>query len=175
DQSFVTPTAPQFYFSGSFLICNQFFPRKIMHPPLTLHRHPMCTEIIEEFQKCHIEHPYAKFFGECTDLKIKLDRCFRQEKAVKRKTNFEESKKLKERHYCIAGNYWSRLAKKKALPPFRRGSVNLYFSSSSSDYPLPIAQKGVGSTAPDPSEFQALDDDVVVPLGKPKKPNKLVK
>ncbi|KAI3497534.1 hypothetical protein L1887_40221 [Cichorium endivia] len=68
-----------------------------MHPPLTLHRHPMCAEIIEQFQKCHIDHPYAKFFGECTDLKIKLDKCFRQEKAVKRKANFEESKKLKER------------------------------------------------------------------------------
>nr|GLL45675.1 COX assembly mitochondrial protein 2 homolog [Ipomoea trifida]GMD86032.1 COX assembly mitochondrial protein 2 homolog [Ipomoea batatas] len=68
-----------------------------MHPPLTLHRHPMCAEIIEQFQKCHLDHPVGKFFGECTDLKIKLDRCFRQEKAVKRKSNFEESKKLKER------------------------------------------------------------------------------
>ncbi|KAK8626622.1 hypothetical protein V6N13_134258 [Hibiscus sabdariffa] len=73
-----------------------FFPGK-MHPPLTLHRHPMCAEIIEEFQKCHLEHPVAKFFGECTELKIKLDRCFRQEKALKRKANFEQSKKLKER------------------------------------------------------------------------------
>jgi hypothetical protein len=36
-------------------------------------------QIIEEFQKCHVEHPIAKFFGECTDLKIKLDRCFRAE------------------------------------------------------------------------------------------------
>ncbi|XVE67368.1 hypothetical protein DITRI_Ditri08aG0154700 [Diplodiscus trichospermus] len=91
-----------------------------MHPPLTLHRHPMCAEIIEEFQKCHLDHPIAKFFGECTELKIKLDRCFRQEvshsefwlsfyvimfevllfclqKALKRKANFEQSKKLKER------------------------------------------------------------------------------
>ncbi|XP_047068154.1 COX assembly mitochondrial protein 2 homolog isoform X1 [Lolium rigidum] len=67
-----------------------------MHPHLTLHRHPMCAEIIEEFQKCHVDHPLKKFFGECTDLKIKLDRCFRQEKAVKRKANFEESKKFKE-------------------------------------------------------------------------------
>ncbi|XP_044325047.1 COX assembly mitochondrial protein 2 homolog isoform X2 [Triticum aestivum] len=50
-----------------------------MHPHLTLHRHPMCAEIIEEFQKCHVDHPIKKFFGECTDLKIKLDRCFRQE------------------------------------------------------------------------------------------------
>ncbi|CAK9134199.1 unnamed protein product [Ilex paraguariensis] len=70
---------------------------KKMHPPLTLHRHPMCAQIIEQFQKCHLDHPIAKFFGECTDLKLKLDRCFRQEKALKRKANFEESKKLKER------------------------------------------------------------------------------
>ncbi|KAK4402019.1 hypothetical protein Sango_0942600 [Sesamum angolense] len=55
------------------------------------------SRIIEEFQKCHIDHPLGKFFGQCTDLKIKLDKCFRQEKAVKRKANFEESKKLKER------------------------------------------------------------------------------
>ncbi|KAL2903157.1 COX assembly mitochondrial protein 2-like protein [Bienertia sinuspersici] len=67
-----------------------------MHPPLTLHRHPMCAEIIEEFQKCHTEHPVGKFFGNCTELKIKLDRCFRQEKAVKRKANFEQSKQLRE-------------------------------------------------------------------------------
>ncbi|XP_008788332.2 COX assembly mitochondrial protein 2 homolog [Phoenix dactylifera] len=68
-----------------------------MHPPLTLHRHPMCVEIIEEFQKCHTDHPIAKFFGQCTELKIKLDRCFREEKALKRKANFERSKILKER------------------------------------------------------------------------------
>ncbi|KAJ8443928.1 hypothetical protein Cgig2_032752 [Carnegiea gigantea] len=53
-------------------------------------------KIIEEFQKCHAEHPLGKFFGECTELKIKLDRCFRQEKAIKRKANFEQSKKLRE-------------------------------------------------------------------------------
>ncbi|CAH8360646.1 unnamed protein product [Eruca vesicaria subsp. sativa] len=68
-----------------------------MHPPLTPHRHPMCLEIIEEFQKCHLEHPIGKFLGDCTELKVKLDRCFRQEKAVKRKVNFERSKKLQER------------------------------------------------------------------------------
>ncbi|KAJ4846929.1 hypothetical protein Tsubulata_010330 [Turnera subulata] len=66
-----------------------------MHPPLTLHRHPMCAQIIEEFQRCHLDHPLGKFFGNCTDLKIKLDRCFREEKAVKRKANFEASKRLK--------------------------------------------------------------------------------
>jgi COX assembly protein 2 len=61
----------------------------------------MCLEIIEEFQKCHIDHPIGKFFGECTELKVKLDRCFRQEKAVKRKVNFEQSKKLQERLKAI--------------------------------------------------------------------------
>ncbi|KAH7522810.1 hypothetical protein JRO89_XSUnG0103700 [Xanthoceras sorbifolium] len=136
-----------------------------MHPPLTLHRHPMCAEgfgafgsafvkiafvcfreaflagdnrmvgmvvledhqlvnlpvlmkifgsfwpnqvtgdtvkqIIEEFQKCHLDHPIGKFFGDCTQLKIKLDRCFRKEKAVKRKANFEQSKKMRERLQAI--------------------------------------------------------------------------
>ncbi|KAH0894440.1 hypothetical protein HID58_056869 [Brassica napus] len=43
-----------------------------MHPPLTPHRHPLCLEIIEEFQKCHLEHPIGKFFGECTELKVKV-------------------------------------------------------------------------------------------------------
>ncbi|KAL8540971.1 hypothetical protein ACS0TY_002302 [Phlomoides rotata] len=55
------------------------------------------VKIIEQFQRCHIDHPLGKFFGECTDLKVKLDKCFRQEKALKRKANFEESKKMKER------------------------------------------------------------------------------
>ncbi|CAF2237064.1 unnamed protein product [Brassica rapa subsp. narinosa] len=61
------------------------------------HMFCQCFLIIEEFQKCHLEHPIGKFFGECTELKVKLDRCFRQEKAVKRKVNFERSKKLQER------------------------------------------------------------------------------
>ncbi|KAK6945531.1 Cytochrome c oxidase biogenesis protein Cmc1-like, partial [Dillenia turbinata] len=53
--------------------------------------------IIELFQKCHLDHPIGKFFGECTELKTKLDRCFREEKAVKRKANFEEGKQRMER------------------------------------------------------------------------------
>uniref|UniRef100_A0A7N0UHM6 COX assembly mitochondrial protein n=1 Tax=Kalanchoe fedtschenkoi TaxID=63787 RepID=A0A7N0UHM6_KALFE len=68
-----------------------------MHPPLSPHKHPMCAEIIELFRKCHADHLVGKIFRECTDLKIQLDRCFRQEKAVKRMTNFEESNKFKER------------------------------------------------------------------------------
>jgi len=90
------------------------------------------VQIIEEFQKCHTDHPLGKFLGQCTELKVKLDQCFRQEvrflalpirklyvfenissvflmyeplkkydallqKAIKRKANFEQSKKLKER------------------------------------------------------------------------------
>ncbi|KAL9268904.1 hypothetical protein AKJ16_DCAP25395 [Drosera capensis] len=47
--------------------------------------------------KFHSDHPVANFFSKCTELKIKLDRCFGQEKALKRKASFEESKKLKER------------------------------------------------------------------------------
>lgn len=76
-----------------------------MHPHLTLHRHPMCADIIEQFQKCHIDHPIGKFFNECLEMKLKLDQCFRAEKAVKRKANFEESKKMKERLRAIRNDY----------------------------------------------------------------------
>ncbi|MQL99932.1 hypothetical protein Taro_032660, partial [Colocasia esculenta] len=69
-------------------------PRNPKHAVTAL---PSFLQIIEAFQKCHADHPIGKFFGECTDLKIKLDRCFRQEKALKRKANFEESKKFRER------------------------------------------------------------------------------
>ncbi|KAI3865498.1 hypothetical protein MKW92_009387 [Papaver armeniacum] len=73
-----------------------------MYPPLTLHGHPMCVEVFNftynrRIPKMSHRTSICEFFGECIDLKIKLDRCFRQEKAVKRKANFEESKKLKER------------------------------------------------------------------------------
>ncbi|KAJ8750593.1 hypothetical protein K2173_015761 [Erythroxylum novogranatense] len=66
-----------------------------MHPPLTFHMHPMCAEIIEQF----LDHPIGKFFGECTELKVKLDRCFQVgvSSFVKRKANFGQSKKLRER------------------------------------------------------------------------------
>eukprot|EP00897_Mesotaenium_endlicherianum_P004469 jgi/Mesen1/404/ME000010S_10856 len=68
-----------------------------MHPPLTLHKHPQCAEIIKHFKKCHEDHPVTKYLGACNDLKIQLDRCFRQEKAEKRRRNFEASKAFQEK------------------------------------------------------------------------------
>ncbi|XP_010685459.1 uncharacterized protein LOC104899868 [Beta vulgaris subsp. vulgaris] len=37
------------------------------------------VQVIEAFQKCHGDHPFGKICGKCTELKIKLDRCFMQE------------------------------------------------------------------------------------------------
>lgn len=68
-----------------------------MHPPLTIHKHPDCAEIIEKFKKCHEDHPIAKYWGVCNDLKFELDRCFRQEKVHRRKRNLEASKEFKEK------------------------------------------------------------------------------
>ncbi len=39
---------------------------------------------IEALIKCHQEHPYAKFWGKCNQVKWELDACFRQEKALNR-------------------------------------------------------------------------------------------
>ncbi|KAI5651287.1 hypothetical protein M9H77_37292 [Catharanthus roseus] len=59
--------------------------------------------IIQEFQKCHLDHPIGKFFGQC-----KSYRCFRQDKAEKRKPNFEQSKKMKERLRAHRQEYAAR-------------------------------------------------------------------
>jgi len=58
-----------------------------MHPPLALHLHPLCKEVIIEFENCHKEHPYKKFIGACNDLKTKLDKCLTEEYQHKRKEN----------------------------------------------------------------------------------------
>ena len=34
--------------------------------------------------RCHQEHPYAKFWGKCNQVKWELDACFRQEKSLNR-------------------------------------------------------------------------------------------
>ncbi|MCL7022098.1 hypothetical protein MKW94_016561 [Papaver nudicaule] len=81
---------------------------ELQHKPanhiLPIHHHPYpltmiiywhaLVHIIEELQKCHVVHPYTKFFHECTNLKIKLVIVF---KAVERKQCLQESKNLKGR------------------------------------------------------------------------------
>lgn len=43
---------------------------------------------IQALLTCHQEHPYAKFWGVCNEQKWALDRCFREEKAIKRLDTF---------------------------------------------------------------------------------------
>uniref|UniRef100_A0A6B2LX71 COX assembly mitochondrial protein n=1 Tax=Arcella intermedia TaxID=1963864 RepID=A0A6B2LX71_9EUKA len=50
-----------------------------MHPPLALHKHPHCVEVINQFHKCHQDHPYGKFFGYCNQAKRDLDACLHEE------------------------------------------------------------------------------------------------
>lgn len=44
--------------------------------------------------KCHEEHPYAKFWGECNDAKAAMDWCFKEEKEEKRRKNYEKTKQF---------------------------------------------------------------------------------
>jgi COX assembly protein 2 len=57
-----------------------------MHPPL-MRPHPDCQEYIQKLIACHEEHPWAKFFGTCNEVKRDLDQCFRVEKERMRKEN----------------------------------------------------------------------------------------
>lgn len=64
-----------------------------MHPPLD-RPHPDCQEAIQNLKDCHEEHKFAKFFGKCNQFKADLDKCFRQEKEVKRAANLKKAREF---------------------------------------------------------------------------------
>ncbi|KAL3160493.1 hypothetical protein ABBQ32_010804 [Trebouxia sp. C0010 RCD-2024] len=71
--------------------------RRVMHPPLHIHKHPHCKKLIEDLQACHCDHPVAKFWGHCNDQKIALDACFRQEKKLNSAINRQKAKAFKDK------------------------------------------------------------------------------
>mmetsp|Transcript_560 Transcript_560/g.1247 ORF Transcript_560/g.1247 Transcript_560/m.1247 type:complete len:83 (-) Transcript_560:1037-1285(-) len=68
-----------------------------MHPPLKVHQHPHCKEQIEALLQCHKDYPVSKFWGVCTDVKVALDKCFREEKTLRRAANMQKAKAERER------------------------------------------------------------------------------
>merc|ERR1712216_537529 len=62
-----------------------------MHPQLTLDNNQMCVDQILAFQRCHEEVGlWGKLTARCNTEKSLLDRCFREQKKVKRKRNRED-------------------------------------------------------------------------------------
>ncbi|ODQ53092.1 UPF0287-domain-containing protein [Saitoella complicata NRRL Y-17804] len=57
-----------------------------MHPPLTIHRHPGCEEIIHKLEACHKDW-VKKFSGGCNDYKQELTLCLRAERLQNQKAN----------------------------------------------------------------------------------------
>jgi COX assembly mitochondrial protein 2 len=49
-----------------------------MHPPLD-RSHPDCEHVIAELKACHAAG-FSKWLGRCNDIKLALDKCFRDEK-----------------------------------------------------------------------------------------------
>jgi|AntAceMinimDraft_5_1070358.scaffolds.fasta_scaffold152294_1 hypothetical protein len=62
-----------------------------MHPPL-FKPHPLCGECVKTLVNCHNENPYAKFFGVCNDAKAAMDKCFKEEKVVRRDANLARAR-----------------------------------------------------------------------------------
>ncbi|KAI4364132.1 hypothetical protein MLD38_020263 [Melastoma candidum] len=74
------------YIANSFLSSDELLRNALLLSASDAFCNLMLQTIIEQFQKCHSDHPLGMFFGECTDLEeVKLDRCFREEEVVKRK------------------------------------------------------------------------------------------
>eukprot|EP01115_Flamella_aegyptia_P006192 TRINITY_DN260_c0_g1_i1.p1 TRINITY_DN260_c0_g1~~TRINITY_DN260_c0_g1_i1.p1 ORF type:complete len:97 (+),score=15.33 TRINITY_DN260_c0_g1_i1:20-310(+) len=58
-----------------------------MHPPLHLHLHPKCKDIIIDFENCHKDNPWMKFFGVCNQKKRNLNKCLDQEYIERKNAN----------------------------------------------------------------------------------------
>ena len=67
-----------------------------MHPPLG-RPHPSCQDVIDALNSCHKDNEMAKFFGFCNEAKANLDACFRAEKELRRKLNYDDSMERKQR------------------------------------------------------------------------------
>ncbi|CAL6327923.1 unnamed protein product [Bathycoccus prasinos] len=66
-----------------------------MHPPLTLSKHPLCRQNVQNLQKCHSANPwYEKWFlGKCNREKWELDECLKLQKIFKAQRNKEKGEK----------------------------------------------------------------------------------
>lgn len=62
-----------------------------MHPRLD-RPHPNCQQVIDDLNNCHVDKPYAKFWGACNDQKAALDKCFAMEKKERRKIHLLEAR-----------------------------------------------------------------------------------
>ncbi len=105
-----------------------------MHPHLNVRRHPHCKQVgslhpacmqpwslqvrlltasrlqeIEALIKCHQEHPYAKFWGQCNQVKWELDACFRQEKALNRCVTAKIQTDMRWNRQKMRMNKWSKV------------------------------------------------------------------
>ncbi|KAI9293759.1 UPF0287-domain-containing protein [Neoconidiobolus thromboides FSU 785] len=68
-----------------------------MHPTLTPHKHTECISQIMALNNCHLNHPIKKYFGECNDLKIELNKCLALEFEGIRSANAKKAKDAKKR------------------------------------------------------------------------------
>ena len=69
-----------------------------MHPPLSLHRNPLCEEQIKALEACHVKSGYfGRAIGTCNDVKQELDKCFRWQKKTTRKAHLEEARAARAR------------------------------------------------------------------------------
>ena len=68
-----------------------------MHPPL-FKPHPRCEDVVQALVACHETHPYAKFWGECNEFKVALDRCFVEAKEERRRANMHAARAERERY-----------------------------------------------------------------------------
>ncbi|XP_060516356.1 COX assembly mitochondrial protein 2 homolog [Cylas formicarius] len=69
-----------------------------MHTDLSYHLHTAeCNELIKLLQQCRKDNPFRRFMGYCNTEDHRVVICLKRERLARRKKNYEESIKRKER------------------------------------------------------------------------------
>lgn len=100
-----------------------------MHPLLDKDRFSPCEDIIDELEECHKSPVFERFFGKCSEVKMRLTKCLHEARLAhdrelilqRREKNkvFEEGKKQRHKEEWGEDGYLEKvieveLARKKA-------------------------------------------------------------
>ncbi|KAG4300884.1 hypothetical protein PCANB_002922 [Pneumocystis canis] len=66
-----------------------------MHPPISVHKHPDCYEIMKQLETCHKSGFSGYFLGKCNVLKKKVTQCLDEERLKQQRANQKKNKEKK--------------------------------------------------------------------------------
>ncbi|GAA98925.1 uncharacterized protein L969DRAFT_95601 [Mixia osmundae IAM 14324] len=72
-----------------------------MHPPLALHQHQDCAQVIQALHACHQSSLWAKYTGGCNSLKEELTQCLRAERLERTTKNRDDAAQRRQKTQAV--------------------------------------------------------------------------